>query len=65
MTVKEVIQELQKYPENMNVFMDFDERVSDFTFGSVERIETREIAFKEDPKGPALAFEENVVLSEG
>lgn len=47
MTVKELKQELSKYPDNMDVFM--AERKTDFSFGLLNSIIKREVVFSEDP----------------
>ncbi|MDD7912948.1 hypothetical protein [Polaribacter ponticola] len=47
MTVKELKAELNKYPENMDVFI--AERKTDYTFGLLNSVTKREVTFSEDP----------------
>lgn len=62
MTVKELRQQLELFPDNMDVFV--DERHTDFTYGLVNSAQVKNINFMEDPDGPALSNEDVVVLSE-
>jgi len=47
MNVGELKKELEKYPDNMDVFL--DERLTDFRFGLLNTVSTREISFIENP----------------
>ena len=47
MNVKELKKELEKYPESMEVFM--AERKTEFMYGLVNSVSTKEINFKESP----------------
>ncbi len=47
MTVKELKEELQQYPDNMEVFV--AERKTEFTYGLVNSVTCKKINFKEDP----------------
>lgn len=62
MTVKELKQKLEKYPENMDVFM--DERISDFRYGLLNSVSVTKINFMEEPDGKVLSKDDVIVLSE-
>lgn len=62
MTVKELIKELQQYPQNMDVFV--AERKTEFAYGLVNSASVKRIKFMEEPCGEALAAVEVVVLDE-
>lgn len=62
MTVKHLKNELEKYPENMDVFIDTD-FVSEFRFALVDIIESKEITFSEEPEGKRLDTDKVIVLS--
>jgi hypothetical protein len=62
MTVKDLKNELSKYPDSMQVFI--AERKTDFTYGLVNTVSSKEIAFKEDPDGEALATDTVVIIDE-
>ena len=62
MTVKQLIQELQNYPDNMEVFL--AERKTEFTYGLLNGVYGREIAFLESPGDEVLATDTVVVLDE-
>lgn len=47
MTVKELKNELNKYPDTMEVFM--AERKTEFAFGLLNSVSKKEILFSEDP----------------
>lgn len=47
MTVKELKKELEKYPDNMDVFV--SERKTEFAFGLVNGVRSEEITFSENP----------------
>lgn len=62
MTVKQVREELSKYPDSMDVFL--TERVTDFTYGLANSVCSKEIDFMEEPGAPVLAKDKVVVISE-
>ena len=62
MTVKELIKELQKHPENMDVFV--AERKTEFTYGLVNTVSKKEIDFMEEPDGEVLSRDNVVVIDE-
>ena len=62
MTAIEVINELKKYPENMDVFI--DERISDFTYGLLNSVVAKEINLSEEPGGEPIARDKVIILSE-
>ncbi len=62
MTVKELKEKLEQYPDNMDVFV--DERQTDFAYGPVNSVSQKEIDFMEDPDGKAMSRDEVVILSE-
>lgn len=62
MNVKELINELEKYPDNMDVFI--DERATDFTYGLLNSVKVKKVNFKEDPNGQTLATNDCIILSE-
>ena len=62
MTVKELKQKLEKYPDNMEVFI--DERLTEFKYGLLNSVRSKKIDFVEEPEGEVLANEEVVILCE-
>lgn len=62
MTVKQLKEELSKYPDDMQVFM--DERITDFTYGLVNSLQSKKIDFMEEPDGKVLSSDEVVIVSE-
>lgn len=62
MTAKKLIEELQKYPSEMEVFFSTDS--TDFPHGSVEIAEKEKIKFSEEPGGKALSRHDVIVLKE-
>lgn len=62
MTVKELKEELIKYPDSMEVFM--AERKTEFTFGIVNSAYIKEINFVDEPGGEVLCREKVVILDE-
>lgn len=52
MTVKQMIEQLQLLPDNMDVFV--AERKTDFGYGLVNSLYTKEIPFHEDPFGSEI-----------
>lgn len=62
MTAKELIKEPIKYPPNMDVFL--DERLTEFKFGLLNSVGSKEITFSEDPDSEPLASDRVIILSE-
>lgn len=62
MTVAELKKELEKYPDSMNVFV--APRVTEFTYGLVNSIESKEIDFYEDEYEGLPAKETVVIIDE-
>jgi hypothetical protein len=62
MKVIELIHELNKYPDNMDVFM--DERKTEFTFGLVNSVRKQKINFKDNPYGEVIASDYVIILDE-
>jgi hypothetical protein len=62
MTIKQLKDELSKYPDNMDVYL--AERKTEFAFGLVNSAYTKEITFSEDEEGEPLAKDTVVVLDE-
>mgnify|MGYP003643186887 CR=1 FL=1 len=62
MTVKELIKELKKHPENMDVFV--AERKTEFTYGLVNTISKKEIDFTEEPDGEVFLKDNVIVIHE-
>lgn len=62
MTVKELKEKLNEYPDHLDVFI--DERVSDFTYGLVNSVRGQDVNFVEEPGGEPLSRDFVVILSE-
>lgn len=63
MTVKQLRIELEKYPDEMDVFM--DERLTEFNYGLVNSVTCKEIDFYEQPDdSEPLASDKALILSE-
>jgi len=63
MTVRELKQQLEKYPEDMTVFM--DERVTSFQYGLLNGVRSQRIEyFKEEMDTEPESSEICVILSE-
>lgn len=62
MTVKELKQRLEVYPDNMEVFI--AERKTEFTYGLLNSVQSKEIAFMESPDDEVLATDTVVILDE-
>lgn len=62
MTVKELKQRLDNFPDNMEVYI--DERKTEFAYGLLNSVSVRSIAMKEDPDGETLAIVDAVILDE-
>ncbi len=60
MTVKELKQQLEKYPDNMEVFM--AERKTEFTYGLLNTVGSQLIHFKESSDDEKSLAEETVVI---
>lgn len=62
MTVKQLKEELLKYPDNMDVFI--AERKTEFTYGLLNSVIGKCICFSEDPDGDPMANDDVVILDE-
>lgn len=62
MTVKELIEELQKHPETMDVY--FYQPDAEFEYGMVNVANQEKINFKESKGGISMAEETVLVLDE-
>jgi len=62
MTVKELKQKLNEFPDNMDVFV--SERVTDFAYGLVNSAYIKEINFMEEPGGEVLSSDKVVIIDE-
>ena len=63
MTVRQLTNELSKYPDNMEVFM--AERKTEFAFGLLNSVRSKKINFKDSPDDDeVLATDIVVVLDE-
>jgi hypothetical protein len=62
MTVGELRQQLEQYPDTMQVFM--AERKTEFSYGLLNSVSKRKINFSEDPDSKPLAKEEVLILDE-
>jgi len=62
MNVKQLKQELEKYPDDMDVFI--DERLTDFRYGLLNGVTKKEINFMEEPNSEPLSKDTVVVLGE-
>ena len=62
MTVKELKEKLNKYPDNMDVFV--AERKTEFSFGLVNSTREEVIDFKEEPNSETLSSMAVVVIDE-
>ncbi|WP_300440640.1 hypothetical protein [Christiangramia sp.] len=62
MIVRKLIEKLQEYPSHMEVFL--AERKSDFAYGLLNSVHSREIPFMEDPDGPELNRDTVIILDE-
>lgn len=62
MTANELIRELKKYPPNMDVFL--DERLTEFRYGLLSSVGSKEITFSEEEDGHPIATDRVIILSE-
>ena len=62
MTVKELIQQLKNYPDNMDVFI--AERKTEFAYGLLNSAYAKEINFSEEPDGEVMSRDRVLVLDE-
>ncbi len=62
MTVEKLIERLEQYPADMQVFL--APRKTEFQFGLLNGVTSKEIAFKEEPEGETLATDTVVILDE-
>jgi hypothetical protein len=64
MTKAELVKALEKYPDDMDIFI--DERQTDFTYGLLNSVTVKRVTFSEDPDyiTDVSAEEDVIVLSE-
>lgn len=62
MIVRELKERLSQYPDHLEVFM--AELTTEFAYGLVNGVRTRELNFMEDPDSKVLARAQVVVISE-
>jgi len=62
MTKADLIKQLEPYPDNMEVFI--AERKTDFAFGLLNSVESKEINFMEEPDSEPMAKATVIVLDE-
>ena len=62
MTVKQAKEELDKYPDHMVLFV--GKRKTEFDFGQINSIRSKEIPFSENPGDKPLARDTVVVFEE-
>lgn len=62
MTVKELKNKLDQFPDSMEVFL--AERKTEFQYGLLNSVSDAEINFKEDTDGEVLATDTVVILDE-
>lgn len=62
MTVKELKEKLNEFPDDMVVFV--SERVTDFSYGLVNSVYIKEINFTEEPGGEVLSRDKVVIIDE-
>ena len=60
MTVKELKNELEKYPDNMDIFI--AERKTEFSYGLLNSVESKVIGFVESPNDTEPLGEDEVVI---
>lgn len=62
MKVKQLKALLEKYPDNMDIFL--AERKTEFTYGLLNTVKLEEITFSEEPESNPLAKETVLILDE-
>jgi len=62
MTVKELKNQLENYPDHMDVFV--AERKTEFAYGLVNSVTSKEINMAEEPGGEVLARDTVVIIDE-
>ena len=62
MIVKELIEKLSQYPENMDVFI--ADRKTEFEYGLANSVYKKEINFTEDPNGEVLSTDNVIIIDE-
>jgi hypothetical protein len=60
MTVKQLKEALAKFPDDMEVFM--AERKTEFAYGLLNSVKSREINFKEEPYDEEVLARDTVVI---
>lgn len=62
MTVKKLKEKLSQYPDTMSVFI--ATRKTEFTYGLLNSVYSKEIAFMESPDDEVLATDDVIILDE-
>lgn len=62
MTVRQLKQRLKHYPDDLEIYV--PERSTDFAYGMIEHVESKEINFMEEPGGEIIGRQKVLVLSE-
>lgn len=62
MTVKELIEELKKHPEHLDVFINTEDDC-DFQYKLLESIKFKNVGFAENPGDEPMAHEDVISLS--
>lgn len=62
MTVREIKERLNKFPDNMDVFI--SARKSEFAYGLANSVYMKKINFVDEPKGEVAAREMVVIIDE-
>jgi len=62
MTVKELKDKLSAMPDHFDVFL--ADRKSEFTYGLLNTVSTKEITFTDEPDGDPLSVDTVVILDE-
>jgi len=62
MTVKQLREELTKYPDNMDVFL--AERKTEFDYGLLNSVRKEKINFMEEPDSKPLSSDVVIILDE-
>lgn len=61
MTVKQLKQKLEAFPENMEVMV-YADNINSFTHHGIESLSVENVSFREDPEGPALVTDDILVI---
>lgn len=60
MTKKQLIEQLAPYPDNMDVFL--AERKTEFNYGLLNTVSSKEINMKESPEDEKILAKETVII---